>query len=90
LAVRVVPPREAQKGAFQGGPGVVALQIRMMSLEGRLQWRRHQLFKLRAKPSAAQKADLFQWIKNLPRRAQEQVPASKFRDSLNFCAPHKN
>jgi hypothetical protein len=37
----------------------------MMGLKGRLQWRRHKLFKLRAKPSAAQKTDLFQWIEDL-------------------------
>jgi hypothetical protein len=49
-AVRLVPPREAQKGAFRGGPGMAAVSIRMIGLKGRHQWRQHKLFKLRAKP----------------------------------------
>jgi hypothetical protein len=41
----------------------------MNGLKGRHQWRRHKLFKLRAKPSAAQKIDLFQRIANLSQHA---------------------
>jgi hypothetical protein len=48
-------------GAFQGGPGMAAVAVRMSSLEGRHQWRRHKLFKLRAKPAASQKMMLDQY-----------------------------
>jgi hypothetical protein len=47
----------------------------MIGLEGRLQWRRHKLFKLRAKPPAAQKQQLFQFITRAVRR---------------IIAPHRN
>jgi hypothetical protein len=40
----------------------------MIGLEGRLQWRRHQLFKLRAKPPAAQKRELCQFITHAARQ----------------------
>jgi hypothetical protein len=37
----------------------------MIGLKGRHQWRQQKLFKLRAKPAAAQKSQLFQLIKGL-------------------------
>jgi hypothetical protein len=40
----------------------------MIGLKGRLQWRRHKLFKLRAKPPAAKKYQLCQPITDLLRR----------------------
>src|SRR4029078_2314299 len=59
--VRLVPPRRVRKeGRVPGRPRNGGVTIRMMGLKGRLQWRRHELFKLRAKPSAAQKSYSFQ------------------------------
>jgi hypothetical protein len=56
--------------------------IRMMGLEGRLQWRRHKPFKLRAKLSVAKKSDLFQWFEGLTR----YVPRTGFRiQNLRFA-----
>src|SRR6202048_3938892 len=49
MAVHPVAPRlriEARSGEARSG----GVTIRMIGFEGRLQWRRHQLFKLRAKP----------------------------------------
>src|SRR6266702_3586123 len=56
--------------------------IRMSGLEGRLQWRRHKLFKLRAKPPAPQKIVLFQYIASfmqpLLTERRNRFPHSKF------------
>ena len=43
------------EGRVPGRPRNGGVTIRMSGLEGRLQWRRHQLFKLRAKPPAVRK-----------------------------------
>ena len=43
------------EGRVPGRPRNGGVTIRMSGLEGRLQWRQHKLFKLRAKPPALQK-----------------------------------
>jgi hypothetical protein len=48
-AVLRVVLRKAHAGALRGGPRLVVSTTRMIGFEGRLQWRRHKLFKLRAK-----------------------------------------
>jgi hypothetical protein len=62
----------------------------MIGLEGRHQWRQHKLFKLCAKPPAAQKSDLYQYNMGLAEQPQAPLSASKICDSLNSCAAHKN
>jgi hypothetical protein len=65
-------------GAFQGGPGMAAVTVRMSGLEGRLQWRQHKLFKLRAKPFALQKFQINQCIGRKLRRNGATHPARLF------------
>ena len=58
IAVRLVPPDIPLEGmeARSGGPQSRGVTSRMVGFDGRLQWRRHQLFKLRAKPSRRKNA----------------------------------
>src|SRR5258706_11940495 len=46
---------QGMEARFQGGPSL-AVTIRMIGFDGRLQWRRHKLFKLRAKLPQRKKA----------------------------------
>jgi hypothetical protein len=89
LAVRLVPPREAQEGAFRGGP----------------EWRRYnsddgsqgtasmastRTIQASCQTAALQKDYLFQCIEGFCDGLQEKASASKICDSLNYCAAHKN
>jgi hypothetical protein len=60
----------------------------MIGFEGRLQWRQHELFKLRAKPLTHRKDMNYIMLEDIPNVLREPRTASKIGDSLNPCAPH--
>jgi hypothetical protein len=57
---------------------MAAVTIRMNGLEGRLQWRQHKLFKLRAKLFASQKDVFYQMIIYLLRHSRAPLPKPLF------------
>ena len=77
---------KARSGEAPGSGGV---KFRMIGFDGRHQWRRHQLFKLRAKLTAVQKEMDHKWLAVRPRPAS-RLSASKICDLLNYCALRNN
>ena len=85
---------QGAEGRVPGRPRNGGVTIRMSGLKGRHQWRQHKLFKLRAKPPAAQKIVFISMYYEIYGArfiaAEEPVSAFKICDLPNSCAPHKN
>src|SRR6266446_1849184 len=63
---------------FWGGPQSGGVTIRMIGFDGRLQWRRHKLFKLRAKRPRRKKAISYKGLRVGSRRDPNCNPHPKF------------
>jgi hypothetical protein len=50
----------------------------MIGFDGRLQWRQHKLFKLRAKPPQREKDMIYNELDVSPRQRRERVAHPKF------------
>jgi hypothetical protein len=88
MAVHPVAPRwriEARSGEARSG----GVTIRMIGFEGRLQWRQHKLFKLRAKLPQRKKWFIQKWLRAMSQASPSLDSQSKICDSLISCAPHK-
>jgi hypothetical protein len=60
-----------------------------VDFDGRHQWRRHELFKLRAKLLQRKNYKFFKKLLGQPVFFDDHSSASKICDSLIYCAPHK-
>src|SRR6476620_11264061 len=90
MAVRLATTRRAQRGVFWGGPRMSGVTIRMIGLEGRLQWRQHKLFKLHAKLPQCEKTICYNGLILIVAAGPWSGSAFKICDSPNPCAAHKH
>src|SRR5882672_5373756 len=90
MGVRLATTRRRKEACSGEAPEKSGVTIRMIDLEGRLQWRQHKLFKLCAKLPQCKNGIFYNGLVSRPANARWSGSAFKICDSPNSCATHKN